>query len=1149
MKLTQDSIKQAAESETAFLAGKNLYEWKKAEISKIDSFWKSEVYITAFVHESSAGRESVYRTRIFLKNDAIDNCLCGCHKQEMKGRLCRHGVAAALAYLEQIHSQGQRPAVTSPQIHQILDSYLNREKSRILSAENNGPLHLSPCLDIRAGQCFLSLRAGIDKLYPVKDLTAFVHAVETGSWLSYGKNTGFYHSIDAFSPDSRELVRITQDLVQEAYGDSAASPARSYERRPKSIGNPDELLIGKSRIDAFFRLFTDRHLEIKSTKGDVRLFRVREADPAVKVMLELLPGGGAAVWLETENNDNVQNRLQMFSSYHRVFLLMENERAIYCCSEAYSGDMGIFLDSLINRSETRRREDLHLASLAGASSFWNPRRQIGLSLIGKRELPAFLTRVLPVLQRHCQAEQATCPETAPGQLPAEPAQIGQTLAALIPAPLEAYFYIDSPGPDILTLSVTYRYGETSFSPLAQKPPALDYRDELRELKISHIIKRYFSERYFNTDLLVIENDTERIYLFLSEGLHRLEAEGQTELSSAAAALTVRPLPPVQVNLTLKGKWLQLEVDLEGLNPEDIQNILTQYEQKKPYYQKKDGTFLSVSQETVRTLQALYQETEDRTDTGHSFMVPAGRLWYVNWLLEQDKHAVKTTDDYVDRLLNALEDGMTQTQEGKQDHTKTIPIPDSFTHVLRPYQKNGFRWLSSLDRLGFGGILADDMGLGKTIQILALLVSEKERHPTEYTQSLVVCPSSLIFNWEQECRRFAPSLTVLAVTGNSLNRQHLLAQAADYDLLITSYDLLKRDALLYRPFRFRYQVIDEAQYIKNKKTQCAKAVKSIDAITRFALTGTPVENRLGELWSIFDYLMPGFLFSYSRFKELFENPLTKEESAETLSRLLALTRPFILRRLKQDVLTELPEKLETIVYAPLDGEQKKLYTAAALRLKTALEQEEETALRANRFRILAQLTRLRQICCDPSLCYENYKGDSAKLSACLELIENAMAGGHRLLIFSQFSSMLKIIEEKLKEQDIPYYMLTGDTSAEERTRITASFGQDEVQVFLISLKAGGVGLNLAAADVVIHYDPWWNAAAQNQATSRAHRLGQKHTVMVYKLIAKDTVEENILKLQAAKEQLATQVIGAQDTAGMPITKKELLQMLEIQEKLI
>lgn len=1136
MKLTQDRIQQAAENKDVFSAGKTLYEQEKTDISKIDSFWKNEVYITASVHETdTAGKESVYRTRIFLKNDAVDNCLCSCRKQEAKGRLCRHGVAAALAYLEQIRGQGQRPAVTSPQIRRMLDGYLNREKSRILSEENSTPLRLFPCLSVRNGQCFLSLKTdAAGRQYPVRELHAFARAVETGAWLSYGKNAGFYHGIDAFAPDSRELVRMVRTMIQEEQQHSGPVHGRSTERRPKNGAGPDELPVGRSRIDAFLRLFTDRQLEIENTKGGTAAYTVREADPALKVMIGLLPGNGAAVWLETGGKSGGP---EMFSSWRRIFLVSEEERILYCCSEAYSGDMYIFLDSLLNRSEAERQEDLRLAALSGLAG----RRDNGCSFIGKRELPAFLARVLPVLQRHCQVVPAA------GQT-----QPGHALAALIPAPLEASFSIDSPGPNVLTLSVTYRYGEISFSPLDQKHPALSYRDEAGELKISHILKRYFKERYFGTNQFVIKEDAEGLYLFLSEGLRRLKAEGKTELSPAAAALAIRPMPPVQVNLTLKGKWLQLEVDLEGLNPEDIRNILTRYEQKKPYYQKKDGTFLSVSQENVHTLWALYQGAEDSAAAGRSFMLPAGRLWYVNWLLAQDHRAVKTTDDYVDRLFDALNHGTEQPQGMKhnsENSDKHLPVPDSFAHILRPYQQTGFHWLVSLDRLGFGGILADDMGLGKTIQILALLVSEKERNPDEHSQSLVVCPSSLVFNWEQECRRFAPSLNVAAVTGNSQNRQDLLEQAGDFDLLITSYDLLKRDALLYRSFRFRYQIIDEAQYIKNKKTQCAKAVKSVFSVTRFALTGTPVENRLGELWSIFDYLMPGFLFTYGRFKELFENPLTREESGEALSRLLALTQPFILRRLKKDVLTELPDKMETVVYTPLEGEQKKLYTAAAFRLKTALEQEEETQIQTNRFRILAQLTRLRQICCDPSLYYENYKGESAKLSACLELMESAMAGGHRLLVFSQFASMLNIIEGKLKELDIPYYMLTGDTSAEDRARMTAGFGQDEVQVFLISLKAGGVGLNLAAADVVIHYDPWWNAAAQNQATDRAHRLGQKNTVMVYKMIAKDTIEENILKLQAAKQRLAEQVIGARETAGPPLSKNELLQMLEIQEDML
>lgn len=645
MKLTQDRIQQAAENKDVFSAGKTLYEQEKTDISKIDSFWKNEVYITASVHETdTAGKESVYRTRIFLKNDAVDNCLCSCRKQEAKGRLCRHGVAAALAYLEQIRGQGQRPAVTSPQIRRMLDGYLNREKSRILSEENSTPLRLFPCLSVRNGQCFLSLKTdAAGRQYPVRELHAFARAVETGAWLSYGKNAGFYHGIDAFAPDSRELVRMVRTMIQEEQQHSGPVHGRTTERRPKNGAGPDELPVSRSRIDAFLRLFTDRQLEIGNAKGGTAAYTVREADPALKVMIGLLPGNGAAVWLETGGKGSGP---EMFSSWRRIFLVSEEERILYCCSEAYSGDMYIFLDSLLNRSEAERQEDLRLAALSGLAG----RRDNGCSFIGKRELPAFLARVLPVLQRHCQVAPAA------GQT-----QPGHALAALIPAPLEASFSVDSPGPNVLTLSVTYRYGEISFSPLDQKHPALSYRDEARELKISHILKRYFKERYFGTSQFVIEKDAEGLYLFLSEGLRRLEAEGQTALSPAAAALAIRPMPPVQVNLTLKGKWLQLEVDLEGLSPEDIRNILTRYEQKKPYYQKKDGTFLSVSQESAHTLWALYQGAEDRAAAGRSFLLPAGRLWYVNWLLAQDHRAVKTTDDYVDRLLNALNHGMEQPQ--------------------------------------------------------------------------------------------------------------------------------------------------------------------------------------------------------------------------------------------------------------------------------------------------------------------------------------------------------------------------------------------------------------------------------------------------------------------------------------------------------
>ena len=353
---------------------------------------------------------------------------------------------------------------------------------------------------------------------------------------------------------------------------------------------------------------------------------------------------------------------------------------------------------------------------------------------------------------------------------------------------------------------------------------------------------------------------------------------------------------------------------------------------------------------------------------------------------------------------------------------------------------------------------------------------------------------------------------------------------------------------YQEIRFRYQVIDEAQYIKNAATQSAKAVKSIDVKTRFALTGTPVENRLSELWSIFDYLMPGFLFGSQYFKKEYETPIVKERDEDALLRLRRIIGPFVLRRVKRDVLKELPEKLEQVVYSNFEDEQKKLYTANAVQLKEKLESGGFAQAGEGKLQILAELMRLRQICCDPRLCYENYRNGSAKLETCMDLIRRGVSGEHKILLFSQFTSMLELVEARLLKEDIKCHKLTGSTSKEDRIRMVGEFQRDDVPVFLISLKAGGTGLNLTAADIVIHYDPWWNVAAQNQATDRTHRIGQEKQVTVYKLITRNTIEENILKLQESKQYLADQIVTEGTVSFGSLTREDILNIVtqEVEE---
>ena len=546
---------------------------------------------------------------------------------------------------------------------------------------------------------------------------------------------------------------------------------------------------------------------------------------------------------------------------------------------------------------------------------------------------------------------------------------------------------------------------------------------------------------------------------------------------------------------------------------------------------KNGEFLALDDNGLMTVAKLVEGLAvNKTDLqSQKFRLPRYRALYLDGILKEGSGITL----YRDALFKAVVRGMKSVEDSDYE------IPLTLRSVLREYQKTGFRWLKTLDSYGFGGILADDMGLGKTIQVIALLLDESNREPD--SSALIVCPASLVYNWENEIHHFAPTLKVRTISGTAQEREELLKAASAGEILITSYDLLKRDIAFYEKREFRFQIVDEAQYIKNASTQSAKAVKSVNARTRFALTGTPIENRLSELWSIFDFLMPGFLFSYQRFKKEYELPIVRDQDENCLKGLHRMIGPFILRRLKKDVLKELPDKLENVIYSGFEKEQKELYTANAWQVKQQLELAGDGG--SDRIQILAQLTRLRQICCDPHLCYSNYNGSSAKLETCIDLIRNGVEGGHKILLFSQFTSMLEIIEKRLKKEGLAYYILTGATPKEERLHMVSSFKDDGVPVFLISLKAGGTGLNLTAADVVIHYDPWWNVAAQNQATDRTHRIGQEKQVTVFKLITKGTIEENILKLQESKKNLAEQIITEGTVSFGSLTKEDLIGLLD------
>ena len=625
-----------------------------------------------------------------------------------------------------------------------------------------------------------------------------------------------------------------------------------------------------------------------------------------------------------------------------------------------------------------------------------------------------------------------------------------------------------------------------------------------------------------------------MFRVLTEGTDTLLEYGEVEGTESFRRQKLRKMPPIQVGVGVESDLMNLSITTDDMSLDELAALLDGYRKKKKYYRLKSGEFIRLEESgSLDVLQAMMDSmgVSVKEFTKGKMHLPLYRALYLDKMLEEHDELASDRDHAFRELVKNF----------KTIKDSDFSVPASLKKIMRNYQVYGYKWMRTLAGVGFSGILADDMGLGKTLQMISVLLADKLEHAVPHT-SLIVCPASLVYNWQEELQRFAPELKTVPVAGTAAVRKDIIEDWQSWDVMITSYDLLKRDISHYEDKAFFYHVLDEAQFIKNPKAGVSKAVKVIHSNHRMALTGTPIENRLSELWSIFDFLMPGFLYDYAEFHNRYENPITKDKDEEAAGRLKRMVGPFILRRLKGDVLKDLPEKIEEVRYAKFDTEQQHLYDAQVAHMTSMLESGELSSGK-DKIRILAELTKIRQLCCDPSLILENYAGGSAKREAVLDLIRSAMDGGHRMLVFSQFTSMLELLEEDLKKENISYYKITGSTPKEERIRLVHAFNENSTPVFLISLKAGGTGLNLVGADMVIHYDPWWNLAAQNQATDRAHRIGQKHKVSVFKLIAKNTIEEKILKLQEAKKDLADAIISGEGESLTSLTAEELVELLQ------
>ena len=1054
------------------------------------------------------GRFEDYSAAIQMTRNKLEKLNCNCggtvfrddtwYRRDSRpgGTLCRHTYALWQYMRDVILTED--PGDETDQSGDRLLALLSEETEAAVPAAVGQPqdprrreVVLVPRI-LRENNFVQSLKLGFDigvgtgRRYVVRGLQRLVNAVEEKEVLTLGKSLTVNFAESAFTEDSERWYKLIASRVRGVRSTNAKLD-RGYYGYHMSAG--DGIPLEESDLDQVYELCEGGELLYQyGARNEVCAVRVGEARPRATVRLELVKRKEKPVGVKVTGE---MSRL-LQGSLHRYVLDRE------CFGRVSDGELG-----LLRVFHALGEEDGTFSGVIGVKNF-----------------PEFFHRLLPRLREAGEVEVID--------------GVSDQLEHLLPPEPEFDFYVDLEG-DNLTCRAEVTYGDRR-SALGFIADAADRRerDIAQERRVESAVRACFIRKDAAAMRYWTKADEDNLAMALTETLPALSAYGTVRVSDAFGRVKLRPAPQPKLSLRVEGGLLDLAVQTKDISHEELLELLDSYHRRKRWHRLRDGDFVDLRQtEALDALEATVAAMDVPLDKLilEGAQVPKYRALYVDRLLEAHDAVAASRDRQFKALVRTfqtIKDSDFEVSEGLSD-------------VLRPYQVYGFRWLSTLAQAGFGGILADEMGLGKTVELLAFLQARKAAGETR--PALVVCPASLVYNWREECRRFTPDMTVETLDGNLPRRKKLIAALKGddpADLYITSYDLLKRDITLYEGVTFSTMALDEAQYVKNATAAVSKAVRVLSAEQRFALTGTPIENRLSELWSIFDFLMPGFLYSAREFAARFETPIMKQKDAEATAKLARMTEPFILRRRKEDVLKDLPEKLEEARSFAMESDQRRLYDAQVVRMRKLLEETSDTA--KDKLRVLAEITRLRQLCCDPSLLFEDYHGSSAKRAACLELIQNAIDGGHRMLLFSQFTSMLSLLADDLKAAGIPFYTITGATPKQERLNLVNAFNGGDTPVFLISLKAGGTGLNLTGADLVIHYDPWWNLAVQNQATDRAHRIGQTRQVTVIRLIAAETIEEKIVRLQEAKRDLAESIITGEGESLMSLSREELMELI-------
>lgn len=972
--------------------------------------------------------------------------------------------------------------------NQLLNTFLEiNNKEEELAQDGTSSIKLVPIFlyNDTDKKLKVEFKIGNEQLTKINNLPDFFERMLNREKYKYNNVLEFIHEENAFEEQSRPLLKFLLKYAEIIkYANDVNNNYAHYGRN----FNVNNVVLSNTGLDELFEILKGKTVEFETKTGERKIQFIDEPID-IKFILEK---SDENTYCLTPNIDVYG--YDIFYGKNYSYFLIDNK-----------------MHKCLPKVENRNLELLEVYKKNYTQSI----------IFNENNLRNFFAIVVPKIKDNFEIKNID----------------KEQIEKFMPKDLYVKIYLDYNEKGYIVADVKFCYGNVEFNPIKNVNLEIT-RNAIQENEVLDT----FVQTGFMLDSanarLVLAND-EKIYNFLSKEIEDYMKKFEVLVAEDFKKKDIKKIKIKSIGVKIENNLLDINLEDFKFNIYEIKDIINKYKLRKKFYRLKDGTYISLEKNSsLDFLENLTDniEIEDENVEENSIKLPIYRALYLEKIFKNMPNTNIQKNEYYKNMISQIED--------RQIDLST-KIPPKLNAELRTYQKIGYKWLRTLEQYKMGGILADDMGLGKTIQLLAVILSYVQKNKGNIKPSIIICPSSLALNWYNEIQKFTPTLKALVISDDYLERKRKIEEIGKYQVIITSYDSLKRDIDLYENYCFKYVVADEAQYIKNNNTKNSKAIKTINAETKFALTGTPIENSLSELWSIFDFIMPGYLYKYKKFKELYETPIIKEQNEDVMNKLKKQIEPFVLRRTKGEVLTELPDKTVTILNNEMSEEQYNIYMSyMAQARKEIMSQIDINGFEKSQIKILSLLMRLRQICCHPKLFLREYEGESSKLNQCIEIIQDAVLGGHKILLFSSYTSMFEIIEEKLKNIGVKYLKLTGQTKVGERIELVDKFNTDEnIKVFLISLKAGGTGLNLTGADMVIHYDPWWNLSAENQATDRTYRIGQKRNVQVYKLITKNSIEEKIYELQQKKAKLIDNMLSTDATFINKLSKDDILALFE------